>query len=67
MRVTERAMLRYLERTGRIDLGKLKQEILSPKVVAAIKTGAASVQVNGMTFALGNNTVVTVWPGARRR
>jgi hypothetical protein len=58
--VTEHAIFRYLERTGRIDPAAIAAEMLSPRVVDAIKVGARSVRDNGVTFILEAGRVVTV-------
>ena len=64
-KVTEHALLRYLERSGRIDVHAVKREILST-VEHAAKAGARSVKANGMTFILDRGRVVTVVNGTAK-
>lgn len=62
--VSEHALFRFLERSGRVDMEALKREILSPTVEAAIRAGARSVKANGMTFIIDRGQVVTVLNGS---
>jgi hypothetical protein len=59
-RVSDHAVLRYLERTGRVDLDTIRQEILTPNLVTAVKAGVTKYKVNGFTFIIENGIVVTV-------
>ena len=65
-RVSEHALLRYLERTGRLDRAEIEKEILTPDLVAAIKLGANSFKVNGHTWLIENGRVVTFLDGTKR-
>lgn len=68
--VSDHAMLRYLERTGRIDRAALEKEILSDRLVDAMKVGAATYKVDGLTFILKRRgqdcVVVTVLDNVRQ-
>lgn len=58
--ITDHAIVRYLERTGKIDRAKIEAEILCPAVQLALAAGATSVRANGVTFCLRNGYVTTV-------
>lgn len=64
--VTEHALLRFLERTGRINIAAVTREMLTEKVVTALKVGATAVKINGLTFVLGSGKILTVFNGTRR-
>jgi hypothetical protein len=64
--ISDHAMLRYLERTGRIDMEALKKEILTPDLVSAVKLGANSFKVNGHTWLMENGRVVTFLDNTKR-
>lgn len=65
VKVSEHAMFRYLERSGRLDRKALEQELLTPGLVAAVMSGALSYKVDGVTFVIKGDTVVTVLDNAR--
>ncbi len=58
-KVSDHALLRYLERYYKIDMEKMRAEIMTPIVEAAIKAGAKTVKVHGIAFVLRDNTIVT--------
>jgi hypothetical protein len=64
--VTDHALLRYLERVRGLDVEALKEEILTPGIVAAVKAGATAVKLNGITLVVANGRIVTVLPGTHR-
>lgn len=64
-KISEHAVFRYLERTGRIDREAVEREIMMPGLIAASNAGAVAYKANGVTFLLKNNTVVTVIDNAR--
>lgn len=66
-KISDHAMLRYLERTGRIDLAALEKEILTPDLITALKAGCTKFKVNGFTYILNKGTVVTVVDNVRPR
>lgn len=59
-RVTDHALVRYLERVLKIDLDVVRREILTPAVVDALKTGATGVTVNGVKFIAKDGILITV-------
>lgn len=60
--VTDHAVIRYLERVYEMDIAKLRAEILSPQVRAALKLGASAVNVGEFRYVLEGNTVITIHP-----
>lgn len=61
--VSDHAALRYLERAQGVDVDAIKQRIAGI-VASAHAMGASRVSVDGMTFCLRGDVVVTVMPGA---
>lgn len=59
-RLSDHAMLRYLERVMHVDVKAIQARIMTDKVKAAILAGASSVIVAGAKFKIANNTVVTI-------
>lgn len=59
-RVSEHAVLRYLERAKGVDTEAIRAEILTPMVVSAMKAGAATVSVDGVKFVIDGDCLVTV-------
>ena len=68
-KVSEHALLRYLERFYELDLPKLRAEILTPEVCGQIAAGAATVMVQGHRAAVApDGTILTILPkGAKSR
>jgi len=58
-RVSDHAVLRYLERSLEIPVDKVREKLLS-LTRSAIEAGAASVKVDGLRFVIQDKTVVTV-------
>lgn len=58
--VSDHAVLRYIERVFGFDLQDVRNQILTPDRVAAIKAGANQITANGVKFVIRNKTVVTV-------
>lgn len=58
-RVSDHAVLRYLERHYKMDIGKIRSEIMTPVAEAAINAGAKSIKVNGISFVIKDNTIIT--------
>ena len=48
IRVSDHAIIRYLERYYKLDIEKIKQEILTSEHKSAIKSGAKRIKVNGI-------------------
>lgn len=65
--VTDHAVLRYIERVHGIDINSVRQEMLSPTTIAAMKAGAASVTVRGIKFVVNGMKIVTVWKASAER
>ena len=61
-RISDHAVLRYLERVYGFDLEATRNEI-AEKSEAAIAMGASAVTVNGVKFKIRNNVVTTVVNG----
>lgn len=58
-RISDHALLRYIERVLNIDVDELRSEILTKSVVQAIQAGATAVTVNGVKFVVNGVTIVT--------
>ena len=68
-RVTDHAVVRFLERCGRINRAALVREILNPRVVAAVTDGAREYYDawGNMTFVIDpeQREIITLWKGRR--
>ena len=49
VRVSDHAVLRYLERAGGFDIERLRREI-GHRVEAAVAAGASGIQIGGVNF-----------------
>lgn len=59
-KVSEHALLRYLERVKGIELDTIVQEILSPSHLSIIRAAPnCTINVKGIKFIVKNGTVVT--------
>lgn len=72
IRVSEHAVLRYLERVKGIDLNAIRAEMATPAVIAAISAGARSFIAPTHTIVIEGKTIITVLdagvkPGHRKR
>lgn len=65
-RVSDHAMLRYLERVKNLDIEKVRAEILTPFVSAAIESGAGGVRVGGHHYVVNNGCITTILPNGAR-
>ncbi|MGD9862553.1 MAG: hypothetical protein AB7S99_05005 [Pseudodonghicola sp.] len=64
-RVTDHAVLRYLERVEGMDIERIRREI-GRKVDLAVELGASAAIVDGMAYQLSPcGTVTTVMPHSR--
>lgn len=61
-RVSDHAVLRYLERASGMDFAAVRHKLLTPNVVAAMKAGARAVKVDGGRLIIKDDTVVTFAP-----
>ena len=62
-RVTNHALLRFLERITQISVQDVERMILSADNVAAIEAGATRITANGITLVIKDKAVVTVLEG----
>lgn len=60
VRVSDHALLRYIERVNGIDFDDARRSILTPTVVEAIRAGAKRVRVDGMVYIIKDKTIVTI-------
>jgi predicted nuclease with TOPRIM domain len=58
-RVSDHAVIRYLERRFDFDFEHVRQELLTPTVLAAMDSGIEGVKALGGTLKLKGRTVVT--------
>lgn len=58
-RVSDHAVIRYLERKYGFDFEDVREEILTPKMIDAINSGANAFKVNNAKFIVKDKTVVT--------
>lgn len=57
--VSDHAVLRYLERKLDLDIKGIRDEILTPLAIGAIRAGATSIKSGGMEFRVRNKTITT--------
>jgi hypothetical protein len=60
VRITDHALLRYVERVFKIDVDALRRQILTDGVVKGIEHGASTITVNGIQFRVKDRSIVTV-------
>lgn len=65
-RVSDHALLRYIERVLEINVEGLRSEILSDNVRAALKSGATGVTVSGVKFVAKDGVIVTTLDASMR-
>lgn len=70
IRVTDHAILRYLERAGGFDIDRMRREITS-RIERVGFTTPGHVRIDGMTFVVKDTPdgpiVTTAFPSKRRR
>jgi len=59
-RISDHALLRYVERVLEIDVEKLRNHLLSKEIRCAIEAGAKSVTIDGIKFIVQGKTIVTM-------
>jgi hypothetical protein len=59
-RVSDHAVIRYLERMHGFSFEAVRKELLTPAVVNAMRSGVGTVRTNRGTFRLKDCTIVTV-------
>lgn len=65
-RVTDRAVIRYLERVQGIDVDAIRREISGRVSVADDHPGASGVIVDGMRYKITDGVIVTIKPARSR-
>ena len=60
VRITDHALLRYVERVFGIDVDALRREILTDGVARCIELGASTITVKGIQFRVKDRSIVTV-------
>lgn len=63
--VSDHAVIRYLERRHGFDFEDVRDEIVTPALIAAVNVGAAGIKVDGGTFKIRGRTVVTYVRGTK--
>lgn len=58
-RVSDHAVIRYLERKYGFSFDDIREEIMTPTTIAAINAGANAVKVNSSKFVVKDKTIVT--------
>lgn len=58
--VSDHALVRYMERVMNLDLDSIRQQILTPERVSAIKAGAVEIIGGDCTLRCKNRTVITI-------
>lgn len=59
--VTDHALVRYLHRTGRIDMEALRDSFQTPEVIAAAETlQACKIPFDGVRLVVRDGVIVTV-------
>lgn len=59
-RVSDHALVRYLERVHNFDFQPYRDEILTDKVKTALMLGATGYKINGVNFVCKDGVLVTV-------
>lgn len=67
IRVTDHAVIRYLERHYGFDFEKMRAQLDTPTVRLAAKMKARSVKFNGGRLIIENDTVITYLPSKAER
>lgn len=66
-RISDHAMLRILERFEGLDLEKIRRDILTDRIIDALKAGATAITIDGMRFVVRDRTIVTAVPKPEKR
>lgn len=59
MRVTDHAVIRFLERSGQVDVNAIRREIASACVLVGSQDGRTEIPYRGMTLLCSDGAVVT--------
>ena len=65
-RITDHAVVRFLERSMGIDVEAIRTRLRTPAVRTAILSGASSVKFENVRLILANAAVVTVVDGVKK-
>lgn len=65
-RISDHALIRYLERKHDFSFEDLRRQILTPEREQAIRSGAKSIVHDGLRFIVNDMTIVTVAPDSIR-
>lgn len=60
-KVSDHALVRYLERKHGFDLDKFRDEILTEERIKSIQAGASTIKCDGIKFKIADNVVVTAY------
>lgn len=66
-KVTDHALMRFMERILNLDMDSLRTRILTPTVAAAIRAGASAVTVEGVRMLVSGGVITTVLDAAAHR
>ena len=59
-RVTDHAVMRYLERVKGVDFGEIRKQIMTDELARAIAAGAQTVKIGNAVYTIKNQCVITV-------
>lgn len=62
-RVSDHALVRWLERVMGYDVEAVRASILTPERAEMIRMGATAIKANGVSLKVVDNTVVTILEG----
>jgi hypothetical protein len=66
-RISDHALLRYMERVGKVDVEAIREAMLTDRLKAACEAGARAVHIDDFTYEISKDgTVVTVIPKHNR-
>ena len=65
IRVSDHAIVRYLERHYNFDVDFIRDEIFPPRIQGMVAAGARGYKLNGMEFVVSNGVIVTSKPAKK--
>ena len=70
-RLSDHALLRWLERVKGVDVEAARREIMTPQIIEALENGVKAITINGVRFVCRDATIVTTveksQPARRRK
>lgn len=66
-KVSDHAVIRWLERVDRWEIAAIREAMLTEAVLHAMALGASQVTVDGLTYCLSDHTITTVFPAGGKR